>query len=59
MKYKVNVHELLWYNTIYTVEADNEEEAKDLIESGDANIYHTTYDTTEQMDFESFEVLEY
>lgn len=58
MKYEVYVHELQWYTSVYTVEADSEEEAQDLIESGDANLMCSNYDCTDKMDFESFKVIE-
>lgn len=58
MKYEVYVHELQWYTSVYTVEADSEEEAQDLIESGDADLICSNYDTTDQMDFESFKIIE-
>lgn len=32
--YKIKTRELQWYNCYYTVEADSEEEARELIESG-------------------------
>ena len=55
MKYKVRTHELQWYNCYYTVEADSEEEARDLIETGDGNLDDSNYDTTDQIDIESIE----
>ena len=33
MKYEVLVNELQWHNVVYRVEAENEEEARDLIMS--------------------------
>lgn len=58
MKYKVRTHELQWHNCYYTVEADSEEEARDLIETGDGNLDDSNYDTTDQIDFESIEPVE-
>jgi len=57
MIYKVKTHELCWYNCCYIVEADSEEEARDLIESGDCNnnIEYCDYDTTDQVNIESIE----
>lgn len=55
-KYEVNTHELQWVNVSYIVEAESEEEARDLVESGDANIEYidwSEYDTTDQIDFVS------
>ena len=58
MKYSVKTHELQWYNCYYTVEADSEEEARELVESGEANLEYSDYDTTDQIDFESIETIE-
>ena len=55
MKYRVRTHELCWYNCCYTVEADSEEEARELVESGDADLEYSDYDTTDQIDIESVE----
>ena len=53
MKYTVGTHELFWYNCYYTVEADSEEEAKELIEYDEGDLEYSEYDTTEQIDFKS------
>lgn len=58
IKYSVKTHELQWYNCYYTVEADSEEEARELVESGEANLEYSDYDTTDQIDFESIETVE-
>ena len=58
MKYTVGTHELCWYNCYYTVEADSEEEAKKLIESGEGDLEYNDYNTTEQIDFESIKIIE-
>jgi len=56
MKYRVRTHELCWYNCCYTVEADSEEEARELVESGDVDdLEYSDYDTTDQIDIESVE----
>jgi hypothetical protein len=55
MEYKVRTHELCWYNCCYIVEADSEEEVRDLVESGEGNIIYSDYDTTDQVDIESIE----
>lgn len=55
MKYRVRTHELCWYNYCYTVEADSEEEARELVESGDADLEYSDYDTTDQIDIKSVE----
>lgn len=58
MKYRVRTHELQWYNCYYTVESDSEEEAQKLIESGFGDLDSSNYDTTDQIDFESIEIVE-
>lgn len=58
MKYRVRTHELQWYNCYYTVEADSEEEAQELVESGFGDLDINDYDTTDQIDFESIEIVE-
>ena len=60
MKYKIRTHELHAYNCYYTVEADSEEEARNLIESGDGDLDldSSDYDYTDQIDFESIEPVE-
>ena len=55
MKYRVKTHELCWYNCCYTVEADSEEEARDLIEYGEGDIEYSDFDTVDQVDIESIE----
>lgn len=46
-----------WYNCLYTVNANSEEEARDVIESGypDAVEEYSDYDTTDQIDIEAIE----
>lgn len=53
MKYTVRTYELCWYSCYYTVEADSEEEAKELVESGEADLEYSDWDATEKIDFES------
>ena len=56
MKYRIKTHELCWYNSCYIVEADSEEEVRDLIECGDYDsIEYSDYATTDQVDIESIE----
>ena len=55
MKYKVRTHELCWYNCCYTVEADSEEEAIDLVKSGEGDTEYSDYDGIDQVDIESIE----
>ena len=55
MKYRVRTHELCWYNCYYIIEADSEEDAIELIESGFGDLEYSDYDTTDQIDFESIE----
>lgn len=55
MKYRIITHELCWYNCCYIVEADSEEEARDLIESGEGDMVYDDYDVTDQVNFESIE----
>ena len=57
MKYSIKTHELLWYNCYYTVEADSKEEAIELVESGCGNLDYSDYDTTDQVDIESIEIV--
>lgn len=58
MKYSIRTHELCWYNCYYTVEADSKEEAQELVESGEGNLEYSDYDTTDQVDIESIEIIE-
>lgn len=55
MKYRIKTHELCWYNCYYTVEADSEEEARDLIEYGEGNMEYSDFDSIDQIDIESIE----
>lgn len=58
MKYRIKTHELCWYNCCYTVEADSEEEARELVEESEGDVYYDNYDTTVQVDIESVEEYE-
>ena len=58
MKYRIRTHELCWYNCYYTVEANSKEEAQELVESGEGNLEYSDYDTTDQVDIESIEIIE-
>lgn len=58
MKYRITTHELCWYYCYYTVEADSEEEAQELVESGFGDFEYSDYDTTDQVDIESIKVEE-
>lgn len=58
MKYLVRTHCLEWHNVGYIVEADSEEEARELVEDGEGDIYSDSYDTTEQIDIETIEPYE-
>jgi hypothetical protein len=49
---------LCWYNCYYTVEADSEEEAQELVESGEGNLEYRDFDDVDQIDFESCEIIE-
>lgn len=59
MKYRIKTHELYWCNCCYTVEADSEEEARDLVISeGEGEVYFDDFDTTEQIDVENIKEYE-
>ena len=55
MKYLVRTHCLEWHDIGYIVEADSEEEARELVEDGEVDVYYDSYDTTDQIDIESIE----
>ena len=59
MKYLVRTHCLEWHNIGLIVEADSEEEAKELvIEEVEGDVYYDDYDTIDQIDIESVEEYE-
>ena len=58
MKYLVHTHCLEWHNIDIIVEADSEEEARELAEEMEGDIYRDNYDTTDQVDIENVEEYE-
>ena len=59
MIYLVRTHCLEWHNIGLIVEADSEEEAKELvIEEVEGDVYYDDYDTIDQIDIESVEEYE-
>ena len=58
MKYLVRVKALEWFDMGYTVEAESEEEAKELVESGEGDLEYDDYDCTDQFDVISVEKYE-
>lgn len=58
MKYLVHTHCLEWHNVSVIIEADSEEEAKELAEEMEGDIYSDSYDTTDQIDIETVELYE-
>lgn len=58
MKYEVLVNELQWHNVVYRVEAEDEEEARDLIINGDGDIISSDFDYIDQRDFNDFKIVE-
>lgn len=58
MKYLVKTHCLEWHNIGLIVEADSEEEARELAENSEGDVYYDDCDTTDQIDIESVEEYE-
>lgn len=58
MKYLVKTHCLEWHNINIIVEADSEEEARELAEELEGDVYSDSYDTTDQVDIETVELYE-
>jgi len=58
MKYLVRTHCLEWHNVGYIVEANSEEEARELVEDGEGDFYYDDFDVTDQIDVESVEEYE-
>ena len=58
MKYLVKTYCLEWHDIGIIVEANSEEEARELAEEMEGDIYYDTYDTTDQIDIESVEEFE-
>lgn len=54
-KYLVEVKSLRWYNTGYIIEADSEDEARELYDIGD--IEYDNYDCTDESEVTNVEVL--
>lgn len=58
MKYLVRTHCLEWHNIGYIVEADSEEEARELVEDGEGDCCYDSLDITDQIDIENIEEYE-
>ena len=58
MKYLVKVKALEWHDIGYTVEADSEDEARELIKQGDGDFEYDDYDCTDNFDIISIEEYE-
>jgi len=58
MKYLVHTHCLEWHNIGYIVEADSEEEARELTKEMEGDIYYDNYDITDQIDIGEIEPYE-
>ena len=58
MKYLVHTHCLEWHNIDIIVEADSKEEARELAEEMEGDIYSDSYDTTDQVDIGEIEPYE-
>lgn len=58
MKYLVHTHCLEWHNINIIVEADSEEEVRELAEEMEGDIYSDNYDTTDQVDIGEIEPYE-
>ena len=57
MKYFVKVKTLEWHDVGYIIEADSEEEARELVEQGEGDFEYDDYDCTDQ--FEVVDIKEY
>ena len=58
MKYLVHTHCLEWHDVGLIIEADSEEDAKELAQELEGDVYYDYYDTTDQIDVESVEEYE-
>lgn len=58
MKYLVRTNCLQWHDVGFIVEAESEEEAIDLTENLEGDIYYDNYDAIEQIDIETIEIYE-
>ena len=56
--YRVRLHELVWQYTVCTVEAENEEEVSEMINSGEYEVEWTDFDTVDQTDIESIKEID-
>lgn len=56
-KYRIRTHELCWFWGVHEVEAGSEEEAIELVESGEG-AFDSDYDCTDQIDIYSIEVID-
>lgn len=55
MKYLVKVNTLEWHDVAYIIEANSEDEAKELVEEGGGDIEYDDYDCTDQFEVTSVE----
>lgn len=53
--YRVKVHELVWQDSEYTIEAENEEQIPEMINSGDYTLEWTDFDCIDDFDIKSIE----
>lgn len=58
MKYLVETYCHEWHNVTLIVEADSKEEARELAENLEGDIYYDGYDTTDQVNIENIEEYE-
>lgn len=58
MKYLVKVKTLEWHDVAYTIEANSEDEAKELVEKGEGDPEYDDYDCTDQFEVTSVEEYE-
>lgn len=58
MKYLVRTHCLEWHDIGLIIEADSEEDAKELAQELEGDVYYDYYDTTDQIDVGSVEEYE-
>ena len=58
MKYLVRTNCLQWHDVGFIVDAESEEEAIDLTENLEGDIYYDNYDAIEQIDIETIEIYE-
>lgn len=58
MIYKVFVHELIWHNFVYEVEAESKDEAREAILDGEGDLVSDDYDYCEQRNIDSIYLYE-